>query len=70
MFFDCADLNRVSVKGHRNQHRLHRHGIFIERIFELLIQDAFVCCMHIDQHQPFAVLCEYIHTVQLGQRKT
>ena len=69
VFFGGADFHGVGKKGDGDQQRLHLHGVGIERIFQLLVENAFVRSVHVDQHQAPAVLCQHIDAVQLGQRE-
>jgi hypothetical protein len=52
----------------RDQQPLHRR-FALEQFFQLFVKDAFVCRMHVYQHQTCAVLRQHVDAVQLGQRE-
>ena len=60
MFVGGAHFHRVRIKRHGDQERLYLHFFAghaaVERGFQLFVQDAFVCGMHIDLPQTVTVI--------------
>jgi hypothetical protein len=70
VLFERRDVRRVGMEGHRDQELLCAGRGGVERRLQLLVQDSLVRRVHVDEHQPGAVLREDIHAVQLGDGKS
>ena len=64
-----GDLARIGAKRDRYQQRLYQDRTGVEAVLDLLVQDALVRRMHVDEHQPALVLREDVDAVELGERK-
>jgi GAF domain-containing protein len=51
MLFGGGDVDRFGIEHRGNQQRLRRQSLLVERVLELLVQDAFVRRMHVYDHQ-------------------
>ena len=57
------------MEDDRNQQRLHRNAVGVERGLELFVDDALVRGMHVDDDQAVPVLRQDVDAGQLGQRE-
>jgi len=53
----------------RNQQRLHGDRTVGERVLELLVKNALVRGVHIDDHEPVRVLRKHVDAVNLAERE-
>jgi len=67
---DGRDIQGLGSEVDRHQQRLHRDRAPVECGFELLVHDAFVRGMHVDDDQSAAVFGEDVDAGELCQRKT
>jgi hypothetical protein len=67
VFFGSGDVDRFGVEHRWNQECLGCQLPFVERPLELLVEDAFVRRMHVDDDQPLGVLRQDVDAVQLGK---
>ena len=59
-------LRLRGVEGQRGEQLLAGEALGVDGLLELLVGDAFVGGVHIDDHQTFGVLRQYVDAVQLG----
>ncbi len=57
------------MHGLRNQQRLHGDRAVGERVLELLVQNALVRGVHVDDHEAVRVLRQHIDAVDLAERE-
>ena len=68
MLGDRRDFERLGGERRRHEQRLHRHAA-VERALQLLVHDALVRGVHVDEDQAGAVLREDVDAVQLRERE-
>ena len=66
LFFDHADLDGIGLHRYRNQERLDRDRAVGERVLELLVEDALVRRVHVDDHEAARILREHVDAVDLA----
>ena len=69
IFRGGCDFQGAGGHGRGDQQLLRRDAIVVERVLELLINDAFVSRMHVDHHESVPVLRQHVYAGQLCQRE-
>lgn len=67
VFFDGGDFQRGCGKDRRNEQGLGGNLAAVERCFQLFVEDALVCGVHVDHDQSLRVLRQDVDTVELAE---